>query len=155
VPVTPLSDQDRKFCQNFLLGMTATQAAKAAGYLNPENDGKNLIARVEVQQLIAAEQAAYRDASGVSRKAVTDGMLEAIDMARTMADPQTMLIGYRELAKMHGYYAPEVRRVQVDVNGTVQVQHLERLSDAELLKLMDAPPVYEGESQPVEETTNA
>lgn len=145
-----MTEQEEKFAKNFLLGMTRTQAAKAAGYAKPEIDGERLIRSKEVQAYLAAEAAAYVDASGVSRKQVVEGMLEAIDMAKTMADPQTMIVGYRELARMLGYNAPEKKQIEVNVRGRVEVQQLEQLSDDELLKLM-APAAIEGEAVRLEE----
>ena len=130
--------------------MTRTQAAKAAGYPKPEIDGNRLLRQPEIQAFLEAEGKAYQDASGVDRKMVVEGMLEAIEMAKTMADPQTMIVGYRELSRMLGFNAPETKRVEVSVSGSVQVQQLEQMTDEELVKLMRSLPI-EGEAVRLED----
>lgn len=134
-----------------MLGMTRTQAAKAAGYAKPEVDGARLLRSPEIQAYLAKEASAYTDAAGVDRKQIVDGMLEAIEMAKTMADPQTMLIGYRELSRLLGLQAPEKRQVEVNITGRVQVHQLEQLSDDELLKLMAPVEALEGEAVRLED----
>jgi phage terminase small subunit len=49
-----------------------------------------------------------------------------------------MIAGWREVAKLCGYYAPERQRVEVTVEGWRLRTMFEQLSDAELLALTSA-----------------
>ena len=47
-----------------------------------------------------------------------------------------MVAGWREIAKMCGYYAPERKEVQVNVAGSTLLDEIACMSDAELLALI-------------------
>lgn len=66
-----------------------------------------------------------------------DGFLEAIDMARIQADSGNMVAGWREIAKMCGYYAPEVHKIDVTVTAKRVIDRLETMSDADLLEMVN------------------
>jgi len=68
-----------------------------------------------------------------SRADVEDILLEAVDIARIKAEPGDMIRGASEIGKLHGYYAPQEKKVTFD--GEINVNQLEDLSDAELLEL--------------------
>ena len=72
----------------------------------------------------------------MTRKRVMEGLLEGVEMAKLMAEPSAMIAGWREIGKMCGYYEPVTKRIDLNVTGNVTMQRLERLSDAELLKLI-------------------
>ena len=61
--------------------------------------------------------------------------LEAIDMARTMADPANMINGADKIAKMLGYYAPETKRLELTMDQNLLQNKLRSLSDDELADL--------------------
>ncbi len=61
--------------------------------------------------------------------------LEAIDMARTMADPANMINGADRIAKMLGYYAPETKRLELTMDQNLLQNKLRSLSDDELADL--------------------
>ena len=72
----------------------------------------------------------------MDRKKVIDMQLEAYEMAKTMAEPATMVSAAREIGKICGLYEP--KKVEVSVNGSVQheIHRFEAMSDDELLKLL-------------------
>lgn len=86
--------------------------------------------------VLAREKEKIAEANQMTRKKVMDGLLEAIDMAKLMAEPATMVSGWREIAKMCGYMEPVKRRLDININGTVALERMNQLSDSELLKLI-------------------
>ena len=63
--------------------------------------------------------------------------MEAINLARMNADPATMVKGWTEVGKMLGHYAPEVKKVEVDVTTGNFTAKLRALTDDELLKIIE------------------
>ncbi len=89
-----------------------------------------------INRLIAAERAKYEEAAQMTREKVMDGMLEAIDMAKLMAEPSSMISGWREIGKICGFYAPVEHKIKMDVTGNIVLDKLNSMSDAELLKII-------------------
>jgi hypothetical protein len=96
----------------------------------------SLIKRSDIRALIDAEKAKYEAAAQMTRKKVMDGLLEAVEMAKLMSEPASMIAGWREIGKMCGYYEPIQKKIDINVSGNVVMQRLERLSDADLIKLI-------------------
>ncbi len=71
-----------------------------------------------------------------TRAAVLEGFQEAIELARLRGDPSAMIAGWREIAKMHGYYAPERKQVRLSIDARVQRAELQQMTDAELFELI-------------------
>ena len=79
----------------------------------------------------------YEAAAQMSRQKVMEGFKESIEMAKLMAEPMTMIAGWREIGKLCGYYAPVETRVKVDVSGNVTMNQLTQMTDAELLEMIE------------------
>lgn len=89
----------------------------------------------------------------MTRQRVMDGLLEAVEMAKLMAEPATMVSGWREIGKMCGYFEPKKVDINVNVAGNVIHQRLNQLSDAELLKIIQeqgAEPLLDTPEYPLE-----
>lgn len=145
----------RKYIHNVgTLGMTGEAAARAAGYANPKESHQQLKNHPKIQNAVQKAQQAYAVSSDMSRKKVIDGFMEAIDIARLKADPLVMVSGWREIGRMCGFYEP--RKVKVDVNhtGSVMLEHLSQLSDAELVQLTLESQPEEGDFTIIDEGTN-
>jgi phage terminase small subunit len=72
-----------------------------------------------------------------SRKKVLEGFLEAIEQAKLMSEPMVQIAGWREIGKMCGYYAPEVKEININVGAKRVIGQLEVMSDQELLQLIE------------------
>jgi DNA uptake protein ComE-like DNA-binding protein len=48
-----------------------------------------------------------------------------------------MVSGLRAIGKMLGFYAPEVKKVDLNVAGQVELKRMNQMSDAELLQIID------------------
>lgn len=65
-------------------------------------------------------------------------LLAAFETARERAEPAAMVSAARELGRMMGFYAPARVKAQVDVAKLAARDQFERMSDAELLALVEA-----------------
>ena len=83
------------------------------------------------------EKRLYEEASQMTRKRVMDMLVDAYDMAKLMSEPASMVSAAREVGKMCGYYEPAKTQVNVTVNGQVSIDRMSRLSDDELLKIIE------------------
>lgn len=136
-----LTEQQRAFVKNLSMGMLQGQAARNAGFKFPDVEAGRLLKNPKIIDAVNLEQSKFEKASDMSRKKVIDGLLEAIDVGRTMSDPTAMVAGWREIAKICGYNAPETKRIEFNVTGAVRLSEIEDLSDEDLMKL-----IIEGES---------
>lgn len=135
-PNKPLTDKQKLFVEHWAKGDSITSASLRAGY----NDGASIAYRMarmpNILALKAQYSAKYEEAAQMTRQKVMDGLLEAVEMAKLMSEPASMIAGWREVGKMCGYYAPVEVKMKVDVSGSVVVDRLNSMSDAELLKLI-------------------
>jgi hypothetical protein len=74
------------------------------------------------------------EAMNLTREDVLGGLEEAANLARTKEDPMSMISAYREIAKMLGFYEPEIKRIEHQM---IENKEYERLSDKQLLELID------------------
>jgi len=135
-PDKPLTEKQKLFVQHWAKGDSIQSASLRAGYSDGGTVAYRLVKMPNVLALKAKYEAEWEATGAMSRQKVMNGMLEAIDMARMMAEPSSMIAGWREIGKICGYYAPVEHRMKVDVSGNVVVDRLNSLSDAELLKII-------------------
>lgn len=133
----PLTEKQRNFAKFWAQGDTIPNATLRAGFAQ-DGLGYRLARQPNVLALRNKYAAKYESAADMSRKKVMDGLLEAVEMAKLMSEPATMVAGWREIGKMCGYYAPVETRVKVDVTGNVVMTRLNGMSDEELLALISA-----------------
>lgn len=130
----PLTDIQRMFVKFWAAGESPASAASRCGIQT--SYAYRLIYMPNVLKVYRAEKEAYEQASGMNRKRVIDGFLEAIEMAKVMAEPSTMVAGWREISKMCGYYEPVQVKHTVTHEGKILHDRLDKLSDAELFELI-------------------
>lgn len=136
VPVDkPLTEKQKNFVKFWAQGDSVSNSALRAGYAQ-DSIAYQLVKMPNILALKHKLEAQWESENQMSRKKVMDGMLEAIDMARLMAEPANMIAGWREIGKICGYYAPVEHKVKVDVTGNIVLDKLNALSDAELLKII-------------------
>lgn len=124
----PITDLQRKFCENLNRGMTATEAARAAGYSHTyaDREASRLVEKPQVRAYLDELRAASRDqsvADGLERRRLlTDLMRGRVDapfvtregLQDGPADHAARIRAAELLAKMDGDLAP----VKVDVRVT-------------------------------------
>lgn len=134
----PLTERQQLFVNAIARdGMNFNAAMRQAGFTNTSGTRHSLMGNAKIQHAIAVEREKYAKASMMTKKKVIEGFTEAIDMARIKADPMVMVAGWREIAKMCGFYEPTRHKLEVSVNGQVVIQKLQQLDDHELLQLAE------------------
>lgn len=150
----PLTQQQRLFVVNLVHHrMSQTAAARLAGYEQPNTAAYQVMRSPAVKKAIAEERAEYARASQITKKQVLDGMLEAIQAARVVSDPATMVRGWREVGLICGHYAPTVKKIDVTHKGEVMLGKLQQMTDTELLELAESsdPNIIDGEFELLED----
>lgn len=137
VPVDkPLTEKQRAYALARGRGESVPNAMAAAGYNEQPSYGYRMEHMPNVRALIRQEQALYAESAQITRKKVVDMHLEAYEMARTMAEPATMVAAAREVGKICGLYEP--KKVEISVDGTIghELRRMEGLTDAELIEIL-------------------
>lgn len=132
-----LTPKQRQFALFVSEGKSAQLAAKLAGYESPKTMPQKLIRHPVIIRAVQTLQKRYENSIVASRKQVLEGFLEAIEQAKLMSDPAVQIAGWREIGRMCGYYAPEVKQVNVNVTAKRVISQLETLSDEALLELIE------------------
>lgn len=139
-----LTDKQKGYVEGRASGMNKRDAATAAGYRDPSGDAKVLEQLPAINEAMASERAANARLMGFTRADVLQGIKSAIDDAKILADPQAQIAGWREVAKICGYYAPEEKRITLTAGQLEARGQMEMLSDDELLQLAAGRPAIEG-----------
>lgn len=137
-PLHRLDERERQFATFVAEGKSVRAAAALAGY-NDAN-GRNRDRLKNDPRIIAAvEFLRMKSEKSIltSRKKVLEGFLEAIEQAKMMSEPMTQIAGWREIGKLCGYYAPEVKQLNVTVGAKRVVSQLEVMSDQDLLAMIE------------------
>ena len=140
-----LTSMQSAFVDATLVGKDSVDAASAAGYANPYKCANQIAKSESVQEALRQARDELSSAAQISRADVLDGFMEAINLARLSADPQAMIKGWTEVGKMLGYYAPEVKKLEISDNQKRLQSKFESMSDEDLMR------VIEGEASVVDE----
>ena len=135
-PDKPLTEKQRLFVQYWAQGDSIPGASRRAGYNDSAAVAYRMVKMPNILALKAKYEAEWQETGQMTRQKVMDGMMESIEMAKLMAEPASMIAGWREIGKICGYYAPVEHRVKVDVTGNAILDRMDSLSDAELLKII-------------------
>lgn len=135
-----LSARESAFVASFLASGNATASAIAANF-SPKGAsvaGNRMLRNARVQEALQARQAADAARLSLKREDVLAGLLEAVNQAREQKSPIAMISGLRELGKMMGFYAPEVKQVELTAGRDPAYLKINAMSDAQLLAAMAA-----------------
>lgn len=133
-----LTDKQDKLVDGMMKGKSATKAAIDAGYSTTNGQiSSSVTSSKKVKAALAVAREELADLTTLTRGDVLEGMLEAINLARTAAEPATMIAGWREIAKILGHYEPETKKIELTVNQQQMRSKLEVMSDEDLLQLID------------------
>ncbi len=139
---TELSAKKERFAAAYAQHHNASLACREAGYSahgrSASVTGTRLLADVCVLSRIQELEAASARELGVTRQRFLFELQEAAALAREKRDPAAMIVAWREIGKACGYYQPERVKADVNVAGSLEMGRLNQLSDAELLKIIEA-----------------
>ena len=115
-----------------LKGMSPMAAGAAAGYTPAQS--ANLLQRQEIKRALKAlRENTFYDFQ-VTRDKLTQMLFDAHSHS---ANTTEEVLAIREMAKLHGRYAPVEKTINVDVQGEIKHQkQIERLTDDQLGKLI-------------------
>lgn len=133
-----LTAKQSRFIDEYMVDMNGAAAAVRCGYSTRTSRAiaaENL-AKPYIKAELQARQAADAARLSIQRKDVLNGLLEAAAMAKLQCDPSGMVAAWKQVGHLLGYYSPDRIKVDMRVQGQTMVNHLERLSDAELLALI-------------------
>jgi phage terminase small subunit len=137
----PLTPKQKRFAQEYVLDGNASAAAIRAGF-SPGSARvtacRLLKANPYVQAAVRQEQAEIAARVAIDRERVLAELQDAVDLARVQGDPAAMIAGWREIARICGYYSSTSdRSVPLPRSGTSSRlgARLGSLSDAALAAL--------------------
>lgn len=133
-----LTAKQSRFIDEYMVDLNGAAAAVRSGYSRKTSRAiaaENLT-KPDIQAELQRRGAALARELEITREGVVKNLVAVFEMARELKNPEAMISAMSTVAKMLGYYAPEVKRVELDAEGKTRVNHLERLSDAELLAIM-------------------
>ena len=133
---TMLTDQELKLVDAIAtLGMSQRVAAQFAGYAS-QGAVTAALNRPLVVQAIADTRAANAEVLNITREKMHMGLNEAVEMARMLGDPASMIRGWRERGLIAGFYdeSPDARRGVTDLQKKA-MDRVKELSDEDLIAL--------------------
>jgi len=120
----PLSDKQKRFCEEYLIDFNATQAAIRAGYSKKtaRQQGSRLLSNVDIQEYLKEIRGVLKERSLVTAESITRELEDARIMAMDIAKPSAAVTASSTKAKLHGLY--EIDNAQ---KGAARSEELERL----------------------------
>jgi hypothetical protein len=134
----PLNERQLAVARAVAEGKSWRVALESAGMRAHPDTLHKFQADPRIQAVIQREAKRSAEVVNMTRKKVMDGFLDAIEMARTMADPNSMIKGWSEVARMCGYYAAETKKIEVSFSAKRLIDKFETMSDEELLRHAEA-----------------
>lgn len=133
-----LTPRETRFVLEYGIDGCGTQAAIRAGVApgGAHVWASRALRKAKVSAALKARQAADATRLSIQREDVLNGLVEAAAMAKLQCDPAGMVAAWKQVGHLMGYYSAERIKVDMRVQGQTMVNHLERLSDAELLSLI-------------------
>lgn len=135
-----LNQRQTKFVAGYVQHGNAANAARDAGYAvkSARVTACRLLTNPNLQAAVLAERQRYKQDLGITRERVIAELRAAIELGRAQGNAPAMISGWREIAKICGYYE---RRVEVNIHPNVAAQRLvsqlETMSTDELMELTE------------------
>lgn len=135
-----LTPKQLRWIDEYLVDFNGAAAAVRAGYSSKtaRSIACELLTKPDIRALLQAKQGALAKKLEITRQGVVQGLLEAVEMGREQQNPGAMVGALREIAKMLGFYAPEVKRLELSAHKNGTYQNLASWSDAQLLDVIAA-----------------
>lgn len=140
-----MTPKQKRFVEEYALDHNAAAAARRAGY--SANGAKVTASRLLTSAnpvLISAIQKCEAENArdlGLRREDILQGLMDAVEQAKLMADPMSQVAALRQLALLCGFYRPMAVHEEVSARGREYLQRMESLSEAALVAIICAEPV--------------
>lgn len=128
-----------RWIDEYLVDMNAAAAAVRAGYSerSARSIACELLTKHDIQAVLKARQAAMAKELQLTRQGVIQGLLEAVNIGREQQNSGAMVTALREIAKMLGFYEPEVTRAMMTSEQNHTNNSMAALTDGELADLIN------------------
>ena len=135
-----MTPKQRAFAEQYVLDHCGAAAAVRAGYAPKaaRQTACELLSKPEVWALVAEHEADAERSLGLTRERVIAEIKRAIALAREQGNPAAQIAGWREIAKICGYYAPERKQIELRGDHDALRAQLEVMNDAELIAVVEA-----------------
>ena len=137
-PRTPrpqLSGKQLRWIDEYLVDFNGSAAAVRAGY-SPKTARSiacELLTKPDIRAVLQARQAVMAKELQITRQGVIRGLLDAVEMGRVQQNPGAMVSALREVAKMLGFFVPEVKRVVINSYQDRVLHNFNVMDDQQLL----------------------
>lgn len=116
-------------------GLTRAASAIVAGLSTDDGSLSKLEARPSVQEEIARLRAETAENLDIKKEYVVDLLQTAACMAKISGDVTGLVAAAREIGKMLGFYAPEIKKIVKGLDAKELQKVLTQMSDEELYAL--------------------
>lgn len=153
----PLTGPEFKYLQALEMGLPPTTAIKHTEskyglkqFL--ELARQNVVFIREEERIVELQ----REELSITREKIQAMVMDAVDMAKVIGDPNAIIRAAAELNKMCGFYAPETKIIELGAGAREMRNVLESMDDNELLKLLerDDSDIIDIEFEEVQEVSN-
>ena len=136
-----LTSKQLRWIDEYLFDFNGTAAAVRAGYSakSARSIAHENTTKPDIQAVLQARQAAMAKELQITRQGVIRGLLAAVEMGRHQQNPAAMVGALREVAKILGFFAPEVKRVELTAGQQSAHTKFSAMTDAQLLALLEHP----------------
>ena len=133
-----LSAKQIRFIDEYMVDFNGAAAAVRAGYspISAKVTASRMLSHANLQAVLRERQGIEASRLQITRQQAIQGLLEGIGMARLLGNPAAMISGWKEIAKMLGFYEPERHAVKLSAESGALRAKFEVMTDAELLAIM-------------------
>ncbi len=133
-----LSARQEKFVEHYALCGNAAEAARLAGYSakTARVIGAQNLTKYNVKAALEARQQVFQKELKLTKADVLAGLLNAIRLAKEQQNPSAMISGLAQIAKMCGFYEPDVSRIEISGDALRLKHRFAAMSDDELLAII-------------------
>ena len=135
-----LTVRQGKFVEHYALCGNAAEAARLAGYSarSARVTGPETLLKPAIREALQARQRVFAQELGVTKQDVINGLQEAIVVAKSQLNPGAMISGLAQIAKLCGFYEPEVHKVDMAIDTASLRSKFAAMSDEELLSVINS-----------------
>jgi len=149
-----MSGRQEKYVEARARGLPREESAILAGYPAGQGAGKQVETKPTVAQELAKIRAAMAIGSGVTKEDIVQMLLDAAAISKLNMDAIGMIGAARELGRMLGFYAPEVKKTLIGLDKDMMRKAINDMTDEELLKIANARTIDGQHSRVADPTPN-
>lgn len=132
----PLTEIEERFVFNVAVaGMSDAAAARHAG-AKGTGAGSDLSTRPHVIAAIRAQKQTNARKMEMTRDKIIEGLAEAIEHAKLYAEPASEIAGWREIAKITGFYDAPVKKKELSEKQERFLQLIQEMDEGDIINML-------------------